>query len=108
MFLMAWFAEEDVRSQSNLTTCQENGTMSGMKFVSVGEFKAHFSDLLQEVIKGESVGVCFGRRKKPVAALTPVPQHGSKTKRPLGLWQAEMSFRFQGGGKFTDDEFLAA
>jgi antitoxin (DNA-binding transcriptional repressor) of toxin-antitoxin stability system len=77
-----------------------------MRFVSVGEFKAHFSGLLEEVLKGDVIGVCYGRRKKPVAVLMPVPKTNPQHRRPLGLWKGQMSFRFPETSQLSDEDFL--
>ena len=63
--------------------------------LTVGEFKAKFSEVLQKVLKGESVGITYGRNKTKVAALVPyktVPQ-GNKIK--LGLFKAKFSFKIK-------------
>jgi len=79
-----------------------------MKYVSVGNFKAQFSSFLEEVVKGQSVGVCYGRRKKPVAVLSPVAKRPAPASRPLGLWHGQMRFRYVGDGKLTDADLLAS
>lgn len=79
-----------------------------MKYVSVGQFKAQFSSLLEDVVKGQSVGVCYGRRKKPVAVLSPVANEPATASRPLGLWKGQMRFRYIGDGKLTDAELLVS
>ncbi|HEX7568225.1 MAG TPA: hypothetical protein VF355_06630 [Anaerolineaceae bacterium] len=58
--------------------------------------------------KGQSVGVCYGRRKKPVAVLSPVAKKPATASRPLGLWKGHMQFRYVGDGKLTDAELLAS
>lgn len=79
-----------------------------MKYVSVGQFKAQFSSLLEGVVKGQSVGVCYGRRKKPVAVLSPVAKKPATASRPLGLWKGQMRFRYVGDGKLTNADLLAS
>jgi len=44
-----------------------------MKTLSVGEFKTHFSEALQDVRKGKPVGVAYGRKGDLVAVLAPPP-----------------------------------
>jgi antitoxin (DNA-binding transcriptional repressor) of toxin-antitoxin stability system len=39
----------------------------------MGEFKSRFSEALDAVRKGESITVTFGRKKKAVAIVSPVP-----------------------------------
>jgi prevent-host-death family protein len=44
----------------------------GKKQMNVGELKARFSEVLEEVQQGETIEIVFGRAKKPVALLTPI------------------------------------
>ena len=78
-----------------------------MKSLPVGEFKAQFSEVLEMVQQGESVGVLYGKSKKPVAKL--VPMNGSepkKKKRKLGIWEGKVKFVFADNFKMTDEELL--
>ena len=49
-----------------------------MKQMTVGDFKAHFSSVLEEVMQGEEIQILYGRAKKPVACIT---KNVEKTKR---------------------------
>ncbi len=51
--------------------------------MTVGELKARFSEVLEEVQQGETIEIVFGRAKKPVALLTPI-QSPVKKLRILG------------------------
>ena len=42
-----------------------------MKSLPVGEFKAHFSEVLEKVQQGESFGILYGKSKKLVAEINP-------------------------------------
>ena len=78
-----------------------------MKSLSVGEFKAQFSEVLEKVQAGESIGVLYGKNKKPVAKL--VPMNGSKPqkkKRTLGIWEGKVKVKFAPNFKMTDEELL--
>ncbi|HOW67336.1 MAG TPA: prevent-host-death protein [Candidatus Paceibacterota bacterium] len=77
-----------------------------MKYVSVGAFKAQFSTLLQGVAQGEPIGICYGRRKKPVAILISADAIGPKSMRPLGHWASQMCVRFEPDFAVSDEEFL--
>ena len=80
-----------------------------MRTLTIGEFKAQFSDLLTAVQAGESVVVCYGRKRERVAALVPYAQFSAQTgKRPLGLLKDHASFSIADDFKLSDDEFLAA
>ncbi len=78
-----------------------------MKSLPVGEFKAQFSEVLELIQQGESVGVLYGKSKKPVAKL--VPMNGSKPKkkkRKLGIWKGKVKYVFADNFKMTDEELL--
>lgn len=80
-----------------------------MRTLTIGEFKAQFSDLLTAVQAGESVVVCYGRKKERVAALVPYAQFSAQAgKRPLGLLKGQASFSVADDFKLDDEEFLAA
>jgi antitoxin (DNA-binding transcriptional repressor) of toxin-antitoxin stability system len=79
-----------------------------MKSLTVGEFKAQFSEVLELIRRGESVGVLYGKSKKPVAKL--VPMSGSDTKkgskRKLGLLKGKMKVVFAPDFKMTEEELI--
>ncbi len=60
--------------------------------MTVGDFKAKFSSVLEEVMKGEEVQILYGRSKKPVASLTQISQKQKRKKRPLGLYEGKASY----------------
>ncbi len=79
-----------------------------MKSLPVGEFKAQFSEVLELVQQGESVGVLYGRSKKPVAKLVPMNDSDTKKagKRKLGLLKGKMKVVFAPDFKMTEDELI--
>jgi|APDOM4702015191_1054821.scaffolds.fasta_scaffold03692_4 prevent-host-death family protein len=79
-----------------------------MKSLSVGEFKAQFSEVLEKVKEGESIGVLYGKNKKPVAKLVPMNDTKSKKtgKRKLGLLNGKMKIVFAPDFKMTEEEFI--
>ena len=54
--------------------------------MTVGDFKAQFSSVLDKVMQGEEVQILYGRAKKPVAQLTQINDKPKRKKRPLGLY----------------------
>lgn len=60
--------------------------------MTVGDLKAQFSSILDEVIKGNDVEVLYGRAKKPVALITSLEKVNKKKKRELGTLSSEGSF----------------
>lgn len=76
-----------------------------MKSLPVGEFKAQFSEVLELIQQGESVGVLFGKSKKPVAKLVPMTEP-KKKKRKLGILDGKMNVVFADDFKMTEEEFI--
>ena len=76
-----------------------------MRTYSVGEFKAHFSDILEMVKSGENIAISFGKRKEIVAYLVPRAARTGK-KRPLGLLAGKAKVSFSEDFKMTEEEFL--
>lgn len=74
--------------------------------LTVGQFKAKFSEVLQKVLQGESVGITYGKNKKKVAALVPYKKATQGNKIKLGLYKGKFSFKIKKGFKMTDEEFL--
>ncbi len=58
-----------------------------MKQMTVGDFKAQFSSVLEQVLEGDTIQILYGRSKKPVAQLTKIEEKKQKKKRPLGLYK---------------------
>ena len=80
-----------------------------MRTLTIGEFKAQFSDVLTAVQAGESIIVCYGRKKLRVAALVPYAEFAAGAgKRPLGLLKGKGGFNLAEDFALSDDEFLAA
>lgn len=54
-----------------------------MKVVNVHEVKAHLSECLAAVERGETIVIA--RRNKPIAELRPIPKQEPGRRRPSGL-----------------------
>ena len=65
-----------------------------MQTMTVGELKAHFSDALDMVQKGEDVIINFGKRREKIAVLVPFSHYQGKPQRRLGLGQARRPLQF--------------
>ncbi|MSQ70715.1 MAG: type II toxin-antitoxin system Phd/YefM family antitoxin [Betaproteobacteria bacterium] len=78
-----------------------------MRTLTIGELKAGFSDILTAVRAGESIIVCYGRKKQRVAALVPYAEFAAGAgKRPLGLLKGKGSFVLTEGFSLSDEELL--
>ncbi|MCD6013244.1 MAG: prevent-host-death protein [Flavipsychrobacter sp.] len=76
-----------------------------MKTMSVGEFKANFSEVLKRVLGGEEIGILYGKKKEIVAKIVPKTT-GKKPKRKLGIWEGKAKVVFHKDFKMTEEEFL--
>lgn len=77
-----------------------------MKTLPVGELKAQFSEVLEKVKRGESFGILYGRKKKPVAMIVPYAEKDLKKERKIGLLDGKVDIKFSDDFKMTEEEFL--
>lgn len=78
-----------------------------MTQLTVGQFKAKFSEVLSKVLQGESIGITYGKNKKKVAALVPYKKFVKTNSVKLGLFEGKASFKINKGFKMTEEEFLS-
>lgn len=76
-----------------------------MKSLPVGELKAHFSEVLEDVQNGETIEIVYGKKKTPVARIVPVKSK-AKTPRKLGAWEGKVKYVFADDFKMTDEELI--
>ena len=77
-----------------------------MKQMTVGDFKAQFSSVLEQVMQGEEVQILYGRAKKPVARLTKFTEPQKRQKRPLGLYNGKASYLEDEDFEFTPESLF--
>jgi len=77
-----------------------------MKTVGVGEIKAHFSDILEQVKGGDRIAVAYGKKKKKIAVIVPYDEYRPRAQRKLGLLQGKAGFEILPGFEITDDDLL--
>ena len=75
-----------------------------MKTLTVGEFKANFSEVVEQVKAGEKFAVTRGKKKQVVGYFVPENPQGNKIK--LGILQGKATFKFGEDFKMTEEEFL--
>ncbi|TSA44417.1 MAG: type II toxin-antitoxin system prevent-host-death family antitoxin [Deltaproteobacteria bacterium] len=79
-----------------------------MQNVTIGEFKARFSHLLNLVKQGEEIVISYGRRKENVAVVIPYRREGNvKEARHIGILQGKAAYEIKDGFKLTEEEFLS-
>lgn len=72
--------------------------------MTVGEFKTHFSDVIEQVKAGEQIAVTYGKKKEVVGYF--LPERPEKPKRQLGILEGKAKAIFRPDFKITEDEFL--
>ncbi len=77
-----------------------------MKSLQIGQFKAQFSQLIEDVQKGETIEVVKGKKKQPVAHLVPVNGTKAKRKRKFGILDGKVKYVIADDFKMTEDELL--
>lgn len=78
-----------------------------METMSVGKFKANFSEVLKRVLAGEEIGISYGKRKEIVAKLVP-KTGGKRARRKIGIWDERGKVKFHTDFKMTEEEFLGS
>ena len=79
-----------------------------MQSISVGELKARFSEILEQVRKGEEIIISFGKKRKKVAVLLPYDRFTPKQERKLGLLRNRGACVIHEDFKITDEEMLTS
>jgi hypothetical protein len=78
-----------------------------MKTLSVGDFKAHFSDVIKLIQKGEIIAVTFGKSKKVIGYFGANPgKQEKKKRRKLGILQDKIEYQFNEGWYMSDEELI--
>jgi prevent-host-death family protein len=78
-----------------------------MQTMTVGQFKAHFSEVLELVQQGEDVVISYGKKKEKIAVLVPFDRYEGKPQRTLGLLTGKGTFSLAPDFKISDDELLS-
>ena len=77
-----------------------------MKTMTVGEFKAQFSEVIAQVKAGEEIAVTFGKKKEIVGYFMPEKDKSKLKKRVLGVLEGKATAVFNEGFEITEQEFL--
>lgn len=77
-----------------------------MKTLPVGELKAQFSEVLELVKQGESFGILYGKKKKPIAMIVPYIEKKSDKEREIGYLEGKVKIKFSADFGMTEEELL--
>ncbi len=75
-----------------------------MKTYPVGEFKTHFSEIIDQVRSGEEIIISYGKKKENVAVLIPYAAYKTKKIR-LGLLQ-DSTLKIHADFKMSEEGLL--
>ena len=76
-----------------------------MKTMTVGEFKTHFSEVIEQVKKGEEIAVTYGKKKEIIGYFKPEVKV-IKRERSIGLFdKMEGYFMADNFCETTEEEF---
>jgi prevent-host-death family protein len=79
-----------------------------MKTLPVGELKAQFSEVLEKVRQGESYGILYGKKKKPVAMIVPYKENLSRKTRKIGLYNKKITIKIVDDFEISEQDLLNA
>ena len=79
-----------------------------MKTLAVGELKANFSSVLDEVKNGHPVAVGYGKRKTKLAVIVPYEQYKKDAGRKLGILEGHARCRIHKNFRISDEEMLSS
>lgn len=77
-----------------------------MKTLPVGELKAQFSEVLELVKNGESFGILYGKKKKPIAMIVPYIENDKRKERVIGILDGKAKVHFSEDFKMNEEELL--
>ena len=76
-----------------------------MKTLPVGEFKTHFSEVINQVKAGEEITITYGRRKENIAVVIPYKTYQTQNRIKLGALSSK-SCVIKDDFSMTPEEFL--
>ena len=77
-----------------------------MKTLQVANLKANFSEILEDVKKGEEITISYGRKKEKIAVIVPYSKCKKSMNRKLSILEGKASYEISENFKLTDEEFL--
>ncbi|MDR2796352.1 MAG: prevent-host-death protein [Spirochaetaceae bacterium] len=87
-----------------MSKIKEDIKINSMKALTVAEIKTHLSDVLFQVRNGEKVKILYGKSKKPIAMI--IPLEDANVPRKIGVLDGVASYKEEGDGKISPEEFL--
>jgi prevent-host-death family protein len=77
-----------------------------METMTVGHFRANFSEVLEKVKQGEDIVISYGKKKEKIAVLVPFARYEHKSLRIHGLLSGKASFSLSNEFQIDDEEIV--
>jgi prevent-host-death family protein len=74
--------------------------------MQIGELKAHFSEVIERVKRGEEIVISYGRRRERVAVLVPYERYHESNRIRLGDLEGTVSVEFADDFKIGPEELI--
>ena len=74
--------------------------------MQIGELKAHFSEVIERVKRGEEIVISYGRRRERVAVLVPYERYRETNRIRLGELEGTVSVEFADDFKIGPEELI--
>jgi antitoxin (DNA-binding transcriptional repressor) of toxin-antitoxin stability system len=76
-----------------------------MKTLTVANLKADFSNVLEDIKKGNEVIIEYGKKHEKLAVIIPYKKYARK-KRKVGILKGKASFEITPNFKISDEELF--
>ncbi len=76
-----------------------------MKTLPVGEFKTHFSEVIDDVRAGEEIIITYGKKREQVAVVIPYTSYKKRNQIRLGLLK-DKNYKINDDFEMTEEELL--
>ena len=73
--------------------------------MAVAELKAHFAEVLKDVQQGQTIGILYGKARKPVAMIVPYKTE-QVGKREIGILDGKVKIEFMDDFEIGAEEFI--
>ena len=78
-----------------------------METLTIGEVKRRFSEVLENVRRGQEIVISYGKKREKIAVIVPYRGHFSIPERSLGLLKDRAKCIIHEDFGISDEEMLA-
>lgn len=74
-----------------------------MKAMTVAKLKARFSEVIEDLRRGEEITIEYGKSHKKLGVIIPYDKY-KPAKRTIGIAEKQASYEIKGDFKMSDEE----